>query len=82
MANAKRYYIAYGSNLNTEQMKMRCPDAQLIGTSAIGGCELMFKGSGTGAYLTIEPREGSSVPAAASSRKIPPPLKKRGAAVP
>ena len=46
MANAKRYYIAYGSNLNTEQMKMCCPDAQLIGTSAIEGCELLFKGAG------------------------------------
>ena len=64
MANAKRYYIAYGSNLNTEQMKMCCPDAQLIGTSAIEGCELLFKGSGTGAYLTIEPSEDGSVPAA------------------
>ncbi len=64
MANAKRYYIAYGSNLNTEQMQRRCPDARLIGTSTIEGCELLFKGSGTGAYLTIEPREGGNVPAA------------------
>ena len=22
---ARRYYIAYGSNLNIEQMRMRCP---------------------------------------------------------
>ena len=25
---AKRYYIAYGSNLNVQQMQMRCPHAK------------------------------------------------------
>ena len=29
----KRYYIAYGSNLNVRQMRMRCPTARIIGTS-------------------------------------------------
>ena len=29
----KRYYIAYGSNLNVRQMLMRCPSARIIGTS-------------------------------------------------
>ena len=24
---ARRYYIAYGSNLNVEQMRFRCPSA-------------------------------------------------------
>ena len=28
----KRYYIAYGSNLNLRQMKMRCPTAKVMGT--------------------------------------------------
>ena len=61
---AKRYYIAYGSNLNTLQMRMRCPSAKVIGTSEIPDYRLLFKGSRTGAYLTIEPFEGGSVPVA------------------
>ena len=61
----KRYYIAYGSNLNIRQMRMRCPGARIIGTSAVEGYRLLFKGSRTGSYLTIEPQEGASVPVAA-----------------
>ena len=60
----KRYYIAYGSNLNIRQMRMRCPGARIMGTSEIEGYELLFKGSQTGAYLTIEEKEGSKVPVA------------------
>ena len=58
----KRYYIAYGSNLNVRQMMMRCPTARLIGTSVIKDYRLMFKGSQTGSYLTIEQSLGSEVP--------------------
>lgn len=58
----KRYYIAYGSNLNVRQMRMRCPTARRIGTSELKGYELLFKGSKTGSYLTVEKRPGSSVP--------------------
>ena len=50
----KRYYIAYGSNLNIAQMRVRCPQARIIGTSEIKDYELLFKGSQTGSYLTIE----------------------------
>lgn len=60
----KRYYIAYGSNLNIGQMKMRCPNARIIGTSTVQDYELLFKGSKTGSYLTIEPKAGESVPVA------------------
>ena len=60
----KRYYIAYGSNLNVRQMKRRCPDARIIGTSEISNYQLLFKGSKTGSYLTIEPKAGSTVPVA------------------
>ena len=60
----KRYYIAYGSNLNVEQMKHRCPDARVVGTATLEGWTLLFRGSKTGSYLTIEPKEGSSVPVA------------------
>ena len=60
----KRYYIAYGSNLNVHQMRMRCPSARIIGTSALTGWELLFKGSKTGSYLTVEKKDRSSVPVA------------------
>lgn len=60
----KRYYVAYGSNLNVEQMLTRCPSARVIGTSEIPDYQLMFKGSQSGSYLTIEPMQGSSVPVA------------------
>ena len=58
----KRYYLAYGSNLNVRQMKMRCPNARIIGTAVIKDYRLMFKGSQTGSYLTIERAPGSEVP--------------------
>lgn len=60
----EKLYLAYGSNLNVVQMRWRCPDAVLYGTSVIPDYELLYKGSKTGAYLTIEPREGGQVPVA------------------
>ena len=59
---SKRYYIAYGSNLNIPQMRMRCPGARIMGPSVIEDYQLLFKGSKTGSYLTIEPMEGAEVP--------------------
>ena len=61
---AKRYYIAYGSNLNVQQMQMRCPHAKVVGTAILEGWELLFKGSKTGSYLTIEKCDGGMVPVA------------------
>lgn len=58
----KRYYIAYGSNLHREQMQKRCPHAKAVGTAVLKNYRLVFKGSKTGAYLTIEPSRGKSVP--------------------
>lgn len=58
----KRYYLAYGSNLNVRQMCFRCPSARIIGTAEIPGYQLLFKGSKTGSYLTIEPKENGRVP--------------------
>ena len=60
----KRYYLAYGSNLNLTQMRWRCPDARVLGTAEIADYRLLFKGSKTGSYLTIEPFEGGKVPVA------------------
>ena len=55
-------YIAYGSNLNLPQMGMRCPTAEVVGTSEIKNYELLFRGGRRGAVATIEALEGSSVP--------------------
>jgi len=57
-----KYYLAYGSNLNVEQMQYRCPTAKVAGTAIIKGYELLFKGSKTGSYLTIEKCEDEYVP--------------------
>lgn len=57
-----KLYIAYGSNMDEEQMAFRCPTAKLLGKSEVKDYQLMFKGSLTGAYATIEPNEGSTVP--------------------
>lgn len=59
-----KYYIAYGSNLNLRQMAYRCPGATVVGTGFIKGYQLLFKGSKTGSYLTIEKADGKSVPVA------------------
>lgn len=58
----KRYYMAYGSNLNIEQMAQRCPTARIIGTAKLMGYKLVFKGLQTNAYATVEPSENNIVP--------------------
>lgn len=57
-------YLAYGSNLNVPQMRRRCPGATILGTAELEGWELLFRGSRTGSYLTIEEKEGGAVPVA------------------
>ena len=37
MKMTKKYYIAYGSNLNISQMKTRCPDAKIVGKTKLEG---------------------------------------------
>ena len=62
----KRYYIAYGSNLNIPQMRMRCPGARIIGTSVIEGYRLLFKGSRTGSSVTAHAATGTLAPSCGS----------------
>lgn len=62
MKNTKTLYLAYGSNLSLHQMDHRCPDAHIVGTAEIENYRLVYKGSGTGNYATIEPAEGYKVP--------------------
>ena len=53
----KQLYIAYGSNINLEQMKYRCPHSKIVGTSEIKDYELEFRG-----VATIVSSKGSTVP--------------------
>ena len=57
-----KYYLAYGSNLSVEQMLYRCSGAVYVGTGEIKDHRLLFRGSLTGSYLTIEKKKGRSVP--------------------
>ena len=47
-------YVAYGSNMNLEQMRYRCPDAKVIGTGIIPQYMLMFRGRAESAVATIQ----------------------------
>ena len=58
----KRIYLAYGSNLNLEQMGERCPDAAVIGTTTLRDYQLLFRGNRHSGVATIERKRGSSVP--------------------
>jgi gamma-glutamylcyclotransferase (GGCT)/AIG2-like uncharacterized protein YtfP len=49
-------YFAYGSNLDTEQMKRRCPGAKIIGPATMKDHRLIFRG-----VADIEPNPGSEV---------------------
>lgn len=53
----KKYYSAYGSNLNLEQMKYRCPHAKKVGSYLLKDYELEFR-----YYLTIKKKKGAIVP--------------------
>lgn len=57
-----RFYVAYGSNLNLEQMARRCPTATVAGIATLDGWRLMFRGGENSAVATIEPSAGDSVP--------------------
>jgi cation transport regulator ChaC len=57
-------YFAYGSNLDQQQMRSRCPSATVVGRAWLPSHRLVFKGwSGGwgGAVASIEPAEGCSV---------------------
>ena len=58
----EKLYIAYGNNMDTDRMARRCPEAEFLGTSELSGYRLLFKGSQTGFYATIERASGFIVP--------------------
>lgn len=59
----RKYYLAYGSNLDVDQMLCRCPDAIQIGAATVKDYELLFRGNARHfGVATIEPCRGASVP--------------------
>ena len=62
MANRKQkekeitYYFAYGSNMNHDHMKMRCPRSKYVGTYTLEGYELIFRG-----VADVQPNPDKSV---------------------
>ncbi|MFV0485435.1 MAG: gamma-glutamylcyclotransferase family protein [Candidatus Saccharimonadales bacterium] len=58
----RRYYLAYGSNLNMQQMKMRCLDAKPVGITFLQDYGLLFRGGNSSAVATVEPKLGCTVP--------------------
>lgn len=57
-----KIYAAYGSNMNLEQMSVRCPAAVPIGKGWLMNYHLLFRGLGRGGVATVEPRRGRRVP--------------------
>ncbi len=53
----KKLYVAYGSNINLEQMAHRCPNSRVVGTAVIPDYELEFR-----RVATIVPKPGAKVP--------------------
>ena len=48
------YYIAYGSNLNKEEMKQRCKDAKFVSLARLENYTLTYRGNPGRAYLTVD----------------------------
>lgn len=57
-----KLYIAYGSNLNLDQMAARCPSANIYAKGVLNNWELVYRGHKTNAHATIIKRYGSIVP--------------------
>lgn len=55
-------YLAYGSNLNLEQMLARCPTAKIAGAATLEDYRLLFRGGHSNAVVTVEPQEGGNIP--------------------
>ncbi|GHU68151.1 gamma-glutamylcyclotransferase [Clostridia bacterium] len=62
MKKTNKYYAAYGSNLNLEQMAVRCPTARVVAAATLKGYRLLFRGGKRSSVATVEPFDGGQVP--------------------
>lgn len=53
----RRFYVAYGSNMNKQQMGKRCPDARVVESGYLPDWRLRMP-----FYANIEPKRGDKVP--------------------
>lgn len=54
----EKFYFAYGSNMNREQMIFRCPDSEVVAKAKISGFRFVINSRGV---ATIVPDENSCV---------------------
>lgn len=57
-----KLYLAYGSNLNLQQMKYRCPNSKVYGRATLNGYRLAFHGNTYNAHATILRKKGYKIP--------------------
>ena len=58
----EKYYFAYGSNMNLDQMEYRCPDAEVVGRAVLKDYRLVFRGNRNGnGVASVVPEQGKEV---------------------
>lgn len=57
-----KLYVAYGSNLNLNQMAYRCPSAKIYRTGILNNWELLYRGHKNNSHATISRKRGGKVP--------------------
>lgn len=58
----EKYYYAYGSNMNLDQMEYRCPDAEVVGKAVLKDYRLVFRGNRSGnGVASVVPDPGKEV---------------------
>ncbi|GIW65482.1 MAG: hypothetical protein KatS3mg095_0001 [Candidatus Parcubacteria bacterium] len=60
----KKYYFAYGSNMDLEQMKRRCPNSEFVKVAKLEGYQFVYDGYSSirkGAVANIVKKEDSIV---------------------
>ena len=61
MKTNEKFYFAYGSNMNLDQMAYRCPAAEAVCTAKLEGYELFFAGRPGNGVASIRPKQGGAV---------------------
>jgi gamma-glutamylcyclotransferase (GGCT)/AIG2-like uncharacterized protein YtfP len=57
-AHGRNLYFAYGSNMDLDQMSLRCPQAIVLGTTRVQGYEFLINSRGV---ASIRPKPGAQV---------------------